>query len=376
MSTAPTQQDPQTALVERLFGATIGALELFSVHLGTTLGLYDALATPATPGELAQRAGIHERYAREWLEQQAVAGLLAVAEESDDPLLRRYELPAAHRAALCDADDPDHVAPFAALLAGIGGVLPAVAEAYRSGGGVPYADYGAEFRHGQGGINRPAFRADLPGVWIPAMPDVDAALRAGAGGRVSPSGPRELGPAGDVTRVADVGCGHGWAAVAVAEAYPGVRVDGIDLDPASIEDARAHARAAGVADRVSFSVRDAGALDGPYDLVLLLEVLHDLAHPVEALCGIRAALAPAGSLLVADERVADAFAAPGDEIERMMYGWSVTHCLPTQMTETGSAAIGTVIRAKTVHELGAAAGFGSVEELDVEHDFFRLYRLQ
>jgi 2-polyprenyl-3-methyl-5-hydroxy-6-metoxy-1,4-benzoquinol methylase len=363
MSTAPTQQDPQTALVERLFGATIGALELFSVHLGTTLGLYDALATPATPGELAQRAGIHERYAREWLEQQAVAGLLAVAEESDDSLLRRYELPAAHRAVLCDADDPDHVAPFAALLAGIGGVLPAVAEAYRSGGGVPYADYGAEFRHGQGGINRPAFRAELPGVWIPAIPDVDAALRAGAG-------------AGAAARVADVGCGHGWAAVAVAEAYPGVRVDGIDLDPASIEDARAHARAAGVADRVSFSVRDASALDGPYDLVLLLEVLHDLARPVEALRGIRAALAPGGSLLVADERVADAFTAPGDEIERMMYGWSVTHCLPTQMTEAGSAAIGTVIRAETVHELGAAAGFRSVEELDVENDFFRLYRLQ
>jgi SAM-dependent methyltransferase len=366
MSTTPTQQDPQTALVERLFGATIGALELFSVHLGTTLGLYDALATPAAPGDLAQRAGIHERYAREWLEQQAVAGLLAVAEESDDPLLRRYELPAAHRAALCDADHPDHVAPFAAMLAGIGGVLPAVAEAYRSGGGVPYADYGAEFRHGQGGINRPAFRAELPGTWIPAMPDVEAALRAGE--RVSPSG--------DVARVADVGCGHGWAAVAVAEAYPGVRVDGIDLDPASIADARAHAAAAGVADRVSFSVRDAGALDGPYDLVLLLEVLHDLARPVEVLRGIRAALGPGGSLLVADERVADAFTAPGDEIERMMYGWSVTHCLPTQMTEAGSAAIGTVIRAETVHELGAAAGFGSVEELGVEHDFFRFYRLR
>ena len=358
MSTIPTPQEAQTALVERLFGATVGALELFSVHLGTTLGLYDALESPATPSELAARAGINERYAREWLEQQAVAGLIEVAEESPDGAARRYVLPAAHRAVLVDADDPSHVAPFAALLAGIGGVLPAVAEAYRSGGGVPYADYGAEFRHGQGGINRPAFRGELPESWIPAMPDVDARLRAGG------------------ARVADVGCGHGWAAVAVAEAYPDVTVDGIDLDPASIADSREHARAAGVDDRVGFHERDAGALEGPYDLVLLLEVLHDLAHPVDALAGIRAALASDGSLLVADERVADAFTAPGDEVERIMYGWSVTHCLPTQMVEADSAAIGTVIRAQTVHELGAAAGFASVEELDLENDFFRFYRLR
>ena len=110
--------------------------------------------------------------------------------------------------------------------------------------------------------------------------------------------------------------------------------------------------------------------------MLLLEVLHDLAHPVDALAGIRAALASDGSLLVADERVADAFTAPGDEVERIMYGWSVTHCLPTQMVEEDSAAIGTVIRAQTVHELGAAAGFASVEELDLENDFFRFYRLR
>src|SRR5215213_7084728 len=139
--------DPQTALVERLFGATLGALELFSVHLGRTLGLYDALEEPATPDELAARAGIHPRYAREWLEQQAVAGLLAVQDG-------RFSLPAEHAAVLCDPDDPNHVAPFAALLAGIGGVIDQVADAYRSGGGVPYAAYGTAFRHGQGGINR------------------------------------------------------------------------------------------------------------------------------------------------------------------------------------------------------------------------------
>jgi hypothetical protein len=114
---------------------------------------------------------------------------------------------------------------------------------------------------------------------------------------------------------------------------------------------------------------------GPYDLVLVLETLHDLPHPVETLDAVRASLAPDGTALVVDERVAETFSAPGDEVERMMYGWSVTHCLPTQMVEQPSAALGTVLRADTVRELAAQAGFASVDVLPVENDFFRLYRL-
>jgi 2-polyprenyl-3-methyl-5-hydroxy-6-metoxy-1,4-benzoquinol methylase len=352
------------ALVERLFSATIDALELLSVHLGTRLGLYVALRDggPMTPGELAAAAAIHERYAREWLEQQAVAGLIEVEDAAAAPEERRYRLPAAYAGVLADPDDPEHVAPFATMLAGIGGIMPALADAYRTGGGVPYAEYGMDFRHGQGGINRPAFRHDLPAEWIPAMPDVQA----------------RLADSERPARVADVGCGHGWAAVAIAQAHPAVRVDGIDLDPASVRDAREHAAAAGVADRVRIREGDAADLagSGPYDLVLLLEVMHDLARPVESLAAIRAALAPGGSLLVADERVADAFQAPGDEIERMMYGWSVLHCLPTQMVEQPSAALGTVMRAGTVRELAREAGFGEVDELPIENDLFRFYRLR
>ncbi|HWT23676.1 MAG TPA: class I SAM-dependent methyltransferase [Solirubrobacteraceae bacterium] len=359
-----TSAPASEALVERLFSATIDALELLSVHLGTRLGLYGALRDggPLTPGELAAAAGIHERYAREWLEQQAVAGFLAVEDAAAAAAERRYALPAEHAGVLAEPEDDAHVAPFARMLAGIGGVLPALVEAYRTGAGVPYSDYGADFRHGQGDINRPAFLHDLPATWIPAMPDVHARLADGER------------PA----RVADVGCGHGWAAVSVAQAYPTARVDGIDADAASIAQATDYAAAAGVADRVRFLERDAAALadSGPYDLVMILEVLHDLARPVETLAAVRAALAPGGSVLVADERVADAFTAPGDEIERMMYGWSVLHCLPTQMTEAPSAALGTVLRADTLRELAAAAGFAGVEVLPVDNDLFRFYRLR
>ena len=112
-----------------------------------------------------------------------------------------------------------------------------------------------------------------------------------------------------------------------------------------------------------------------HDLVLILEALHDMSRPDAALSAARNALTPDGTVLVVDERVADAFAAPGDEVERMMYGWSVTHCLPTQMVEHPSAALGTVLRAETVRELASNAGYARVEVLPVENDFFRLYRL-
>ena len=354
--------DRTDALAGRLFGATLGALELFSVYLGAELGLYRALARhgPLTPGELAERAGIAPRYAREWLEQQAVAGLLDV--EHPDPAAdaRRYALAPDHARVLVDVEDAAHVAPFAHMLAGIGGVLPQVAQAYRTGGGVPYQDYGRAFRHGQGHINRPAFTHELATDWLAAMPDVVARLESA-----------------QHARVADVGCGQGFSTLAVARAFLGAHVDGLDADPASIADARALAHDAGLDGRVRFRQADAGELaaHGPYDLVLVLEALHDMSRPLDALRAARAALAPGGTVLVVDERVADAFTAPGEEVERMMYGWSVLHCLPTQLVERPSAALGTVMREDTVRELAAQAAYARVEVLPVENDFFRLYRL-
>ena len=136
------------------------------------------------------------------------------------------------------------------------------------------------------------------------------------------------------------------------------------------------------AERLGIGVRyecaDATALaaHGPFDLVLLLEVLHDLAKPVDVLRAARESLAPDGAMLIADEAVAASFTAPGDLLERMMYGWSITACLPAQMAEAGSATIGTVIRESTVRELAAAAGFARVDVLDADGGFFRLYELR
>ncbi len=176
-------------------------------------------------------------------------------------------------------------------------------------------------------------------------------------------------------RVADVGCGAGWSTIALARAFPNSDVVGVDADEASITDARHNAAAAAV--DVHFEMADATTLDGngPFDLVVILETLHDLAQPTVALRAAKAALAEEGAVLVADEKVASSFTALGDQLERMMYGWSVVHCLPAALADQPSAALGTVLRSTMVETIAHDAGFGRVEKSDIDAGFFDLYVL-
>ncbi len=361
--TAHTELDAREALAQRLVDDVTRALETLSVYLGLELGLYQALADlgTAAQAELAATAGIAPRYAHEWLEQQAAAGYLACDDPRRPAEQRRYRLPAGHAEVLLDADSLYHAAPVAAMLAGVARVLPQLLEAYRTGDGVPYAAYGPQMRRGIAAANRPMFLHQLASTWLPAVRDIDRRLRAAP-------------PA----RVLDLGCGLGASAVALARAYPRAQVLGVDLDQASLTQARAQAAEAGVADRVTFAVGDAAqvAAEGPFDLVTVFEALHDIGDPVGALRTARALLAADGSVLVADERVADTFTTPGDPLERFMYGWSILHCLPATLAEHPVEATGTVLRAPTVARWAAAAGFTGFEVLPIDNPFWRFYRMR
>ena len=354
-------------LPTRLFTAMLGAYELSTVYLGVRLGCYTslALAGPANAGELATRCGIHPRYAREWLEQQAVAGFLVVDDPAAAADARLYALPPEH----AELADPDgSLAAMAFMHAGIGSVTARLVDAYRDGTGLAYAEYGADVRAGQAGFVRDTYPELLPAVIRAATAAVGATGDGSAGdGRAAGNGFATGGAGWTPGRIADLGCGAGWSSLALAAAYPDVRVDGLDTDAACIAEARTNAAAAGVADRVVFELCDAAepVLAGRYDVAVFCDVLHDLARPVEALVSARGLLTGRGFVVVVDEAASDTFSAPGDQLQRGLYVASVLHCLPVGMSEQPSAGTGALMRIDTLRGHARDAGFAAVRELPV-----------
>jgi SAM-dependent methyltransferase len=362
MTTEATAVARRDELVGRLFGSALGMMDLLCIYLGDQLGLYRALVQrgPSTSAELASSAGVEERYAREWLEQQAMAGILESEDHSASDAERRYAVPAGHDEVLLDAGSLNCMAPMAQLVVACALPIHAVMEAFRTGDGVPYADYGVDLHEGQARFTQPMFDHLLASDWLPALPAMHERLNGDP-------------PA----RVADVACGLGRSSIAIARGYPKVKVDGIDLDQASIERARQQLPASGVGDRVAFHCRDAAdpELTGRYDLVTIFEALHDMSYPVVVLRTARGLLADGGHVLVGDERTADRFTLDAGDVERLYYGFSVLHCLPVGMVGENAAGTGTVMREDTVRGYAEQAGFTDFAVAPIENDFWRFYLL-
>ena len=197
----PERDTERDVFAKRCFESALGYFDIMSVYLGLRLGLYRALADrgPATSFELAERATIAERYAREWLEQQATRGILRADVSVDPP---RFSFPPGHAEVLLDRDSLSYLGAGVRQLMALRGVVDQVVDAFRTGDGVPYEAYGVEGVEGQGDTNRPLFLTTLPNAWLPAIADIHARLSS------SPA------------RVADLGCGTGWSSIAIARAYP------------------------------------------------------------------------------------------------------------------------------------------------------------
>ncbi|MFI5623574.1 class I SAM-dependent methyltransferase [Nocardioides sp. NPDC051685] len=351
----------QTAdeVAERLFGSLLGTVEVVSIFIGDRLGWYRSLADegPASAVELAERTGTQVRYAREWLEQQAVSGLLVV-EADGEPDERRFAIPESTAEVMTDTSSLAYLAPISRMFAAVGPALPQLLEAYRNGGGVSWDRLGDDARQSQADANRPWYEKQL-GPALASVPEVHDALSAKG------------------CRILDVGCGAGWSSIAMARAYPEATVLGIDIDQPSVDMAVANAREAGVEDRVRFLCQDAATLpDATVDVAFAFECVHDMPRPVEVLSAVRKALAPGGSMVVMDEAVADSFAPDGDELERIMYGFSLLVCLPDGLSSPPSVGTGTVMRPSTLKGYGEAAGFSGFEVLPIEgFGFWRFYRL-
>jgi predicted O-methyltransferase YrrM len=346
-------------LAGRIFLEGVGAFHLGSVYIGVKHGLFAALAKdgPLTAPELAARTGLDGWYVREWLQAETTAGLLL----ADDDLSRaNFTTAPGVREVLVEETDPAYIGGLPLAVAAAFSVMPELLKAFRSGAGVPYPSYGEDAVEAQAALNRPAFVNELVAQWIPQVPDVAALLADST----------------RVTRVADVGCGLGWAAIELAKAYPHLRVDGYDTDEQSITRARRNAADAGVSDRVTFDVVDAssGYGNGRYDLIFFFECVHDMAHPVEAVAQAKAALAEGGTVIVMDERVGETLNA-GDATETFFATASVLWCLPQGRIEPDSEAVGTVMRPSRFRGIVRKAGWSDIEILPIDHPFWRFYRL-
>ncbi len=355
----PSDNAAVESLSERLFMASLATMELANVELGLRLGLYEALAhgRPLTATELAQAAGIVPRYAQEWLEQQAVAGLVEV----DDPGLpaaeRRFSLPNGHAHVLLDDDSEASMKACVGVVPWLSKALDVMTDEFRAGKGVAFGDFDL---HGvQEAFTRPVFVNHLTQTWLPALPVVQDKLSSG-----------------DVVRIAEIGCGTGVAALTIARAYANAQVDGFDLDPASISAADQAATSQGLTDRARFHLQDAAdpAIAGDYDLVMAVEMLHDVPDPVGVLRTMRRLAGETGVVLVADERTEEDFTVPAGEMERFFYAFSTLHCLAVSMQSAG-VGTGTVMRPATVRRYAEDAGFSTVTVLPVEHPQFVLYQL-
>jgi 2-polyprenyl-3-methyl-5-hydroxy-6-metoxy-1,4-benzoquinol methylase len=350
------------AFMGQIVDAVNGYFTIYSIYLGHRLGLYAALldGDSLTSKQLAFRTNTHERYVREWLEQQAMIGTLSVADENATVQKRRYYLPPSHAEVLVNRESFNYLAPLAQAAVGAARPIEELETAFRTGGGISFESYGEDLMRGVGELNRPMFLHQLGQDYLPSIPDIHKRLTA------DPS-----------ARVADIGCGNGWSSIAMAQSYPKIYVDGFDLDEASITDARRNAQKADLADRVHFETRNAAdpALAGQYDLVTAFECIHDMSDPVAGLATMRRLAGVNGSVLVMDERTNEHFSTAANPVEQFLYGFSVMGCLPASMVEKPSAAVGTVMRADTLRQYARAAGFRAIEVLPIENDFFRFYRL-
>jgi SAM-dependent methyltransferase len=333
-----------------------GEMVSLLIHLGDRLGLYRAMwgTGPVSSQELADRTGLHERWVREWLQGQGAAGLLVW--HDDD----RFELSDAAAAVLADEDDSLFFA------AGAFGSPPApdfvddLAAAFESGIGLPYDRQGPAGAHRTERMLGPWSRLALVDTILPALDGVVDKL--GAGGTC-----------------ADIGCGAGIALVAMAERFPRGRFHGYDISHHAIDRARELVAEAGV-DNVELHLAGADELpnEPTFDLVLTFDCLHDMTAPSVTIEAIRRAVKADGTWLVKDIRsAATARENLKNPMAAMMYGFSISSCMSSAMSEPGGLGLGTLgLPPDLLAEFATDAGFKRFRVLDFDEPSNLYYEIR
>jgi 2-polyprenyl-3-methyl-5-hydroxy-6-metoxy-1,4-benzoquinol methylase len=315
------------------FGAVFHAV---MVVIGDKLGLYKTMsgAGELTSNELAERAGVAERYAREWLASQAAGGYVNYNFETG-----RYSLSAEQALALADDNSPAFLPGAFEVALAATKIEPKLVEAFRSGAGVGWHEHDPGLFHGTERFFRPGYAAHLTSAWIPALDGVEAKLKKGA-------------------RVADVGCGLGASTILMTQAYPNSTFIGFDYHEPSILWARAKAETAGVADRVKFEVATAKTYPGAgYDFVTFFDCLHDMGDPVGAAAHVLKALSSDGAWMIVEPMAGDRVEQNLNPIGRAFYSASTMICTPASLSQEVGLAMGAQAGEARLRDVIAQGGF-------------------
>ena len=334
----PTEVDVEKlmAFVFRAVDEVGATLNAGLVVMGDKLGYYRAMAAsgPTTPSRLADDTGTAEPYAREWLNAQAAGRIVEY-----DAASGQYTLPPEQVVAFTDESSPAFLPGFFQIALGTVQDSWRVVELAGSGAGLGWHEHNHDVHEGCERFFRPSYNAHLVDAWLPALDGVVAKLEQGA-------------------RVADIGCGHGASTVIMAQAFPNSTFVGSDYHPASIDEARARAAAAGVSDRVSFEVAPAQGFTGTgYDLVTTFDALHDMGDPVGAARHVRRSIADDGTWLVVEPMAGDHVQDNLNPVGRAYYGFSTLLCTPASLSQDVGLALGTQAGPARIRDVVTTGGF-------------------
>jgi len=344
----PVELDAEAveAFGDKMIGVVNDACTALMTSIGHQTGLFEILAgrQPSTSAQVAEAAGLNERYVREWLNAMTTARVLV-----HEPATSTYVLPDEHAAWLTDDAGPDNLARLMVYLPMLAEVEQGIVRCFREGGGLSYNDY-PRFHELMAADSGAVVDATLIDVVVPLVDGLEERLRDGID-------------------VADIGCGSGHAINVLAAAFPASRLTGYDFSTQAIAAARAEATTLGLTN-VRFEVLDVAALDkvAEYDLITAFDAIHDQAHPGSVLAGISRALRNDGTFLMIDikasSRVEENLEHP---LAPFLYTVSTMHCMSVSLG-LGGDGLGTAWGEQLAISMLHDAGFTKVDIPAVEAD--------